>query len=372
MKEGHVRGDEELQEGIIMLASADDRVPPGHPLRAIRTMVDEALSRMSPLLTCLYAERGRASIPPEYLLRAQLLQILYAIPSERRLCEHIEYNLLFRWFVGLRLTEPMWHHSSFTKNRDRLLSSGVAEAFQAQIRTQADAHKLLSREHFSVDGTLLEAAASLKSFRPREEGEETKGKGPSGGGRNPEVDFHGEKRGNATHVSTTDPEARLAKKGKGKEAKLCYCGHIMTENRNGLIVRATLTSATGTSEVEAAIGLLAAVREGRKGPLTVGADAGYNTRHFVKEARTLKITPHVAMKKKGSAIDGRTTSWDGYGVSQRLRKRIEECFGWMKNVGLLRKLRHRGLPKVAALFLFSCACCNLVRMRKLLAEPALG
>ena len=300
------------------------------------------------------------------------MQILFCIPSERRLCEHLEYNLLFRWFVGLRLTEPMWHHSSFTKNRDRLLSSGVAEAFQAQIRTQADAHKLLSREHFSVDGTLLEAAASLKSFRPREEGEETKGKGPSGGGRNPEVDFHGEKRGNATHVSTTDPEARLAKKGKGKEAKLCYCGHIMTENRNGLIVRATLTSATGTSEVEAAIGLLAAVREGRKGPLTVGADAGYNTRHFVKEARTLKITPHVAMKKKGSAIDGRTTSWDGYGVSQRLRKRIEECFGWMKNVGLLRKLRHRGLPKVAALFLFSCACCNLVRMRKLLAEPALG
>ena len=366
-----MRGDEELQEGFIMLASADDRVPAEHPLRAIRKMVDEALSEMRPLLTSLYAAGGRVSIPPEYLLRAQLLQILYAIPSERRLCEHIEYNFLFRWFVGLPLTEPMWHHSSFTKNRDRLLCSGVAEVFHSQIRSQAQAHKLLSREHFSVDGTLLEAAASLKSFRPRGEGEDTEGKGPSGGGRNPKVDFHGEKRTNATHVSSTDPDARLARKGKGKEAKLCYCGHIMTENRNGLIVEATLTPATGTSEVEAALDLLCSEREQRQGPLTVGADKGYNTRHFVKEARALGVTPHVAQKKRGSAIDGRTTSWEGYGISQRLRKRIEECFGWMKNVGLLRKLRHRGLPKVEAVFLFSCVCCNLVRMRKLLAEPSL-
>jgi transposase len=354
-----------------MLASADDRVPPDHPLRSIRKMVDEALSSMSPLLTSLYAERGRTSIPPEYLLRAQLLQILYAIPSERKLCEHIEYNLLFRWFVGLPLTEPMWHHSSFTKNRDRLLSAGVAEVFQAQIRSQAEAHRLLSREHFSVDGTLIEAAASLKSFRPRREGEETQGKGPCGGSRNPGVDFHGEKRTNATHVSTTDPEARLARKGKGKEAKLCYCGNILTENRNGLIVKATLAPATGTSEVEVALDLLSSERERRRAPLTVGADAGYNTRHFVEETRALGVTPHVAEKKRGSAIDGRTTSWDGYGVSQRLRKRIEECFGWMKNVGLLRKLRHRGVPKVQALFLFSCISYNLVRMRQLLAEPSL-
>jgi transposase len=366
-----VRGDEERQEGIVLLASADDRVPPDHPLRAIRKMVDRALREMSPLLTSLYAERGRVSIPPEYLLRAQLLQILYAIPSERRLCEHIEYNLLFRWFVGLPLTEPMWHHSSFTKNRDRLLCSGVAEVFHAQIRSQAEAHRLLSREHFSVDGTLLEAAASLKSFRPRKEGEETQGKGPSSGGRNPEVNFHGDKRKNATHVSTTDPEARLTRKGKGKEAKLCYCGHILTENRNGLIVEATLTPATGRAEVQAALDLLSLERERRRGPLTVGADAGYNTRHFVDEARARGVTPHVAEKKRGSAIDGRTTSWDGYGIRQRLRKRIAECFGWMKNVGLLRKLRHRGVPRVQALFLFSCVSYNLVRMRRLLAEPSL-
>ena len=368
-----MRGDEELQEGFIMLASADDRVPAQHPLRAIRKMVDEALSEMSPLLSSLYCERGRASIPPEYLLRAQLLQILYAIPSERRLCEHIEYNFLFRWFVGLPLTEPMWHHSSFTKNRDRLLCSGLAEVFHSQIRSQAEAHKLLSREHFSCDGTLIEAAASLKSFRPRnEEGRTDGGDGPTAsGGRNPEVDFHGKRRQNDTHCSRTDPDARLARKGAGKEAKLCYHGHVLVENRNGLIVDCALTRASGKAEEEAGLSLLARERRRQRGPMTVGADRGYNTNSFVRETRTMGVTPHVAEKRRYSAIDGRTTSWEGYGVSMRRRKIVEESFGWMKTVGLLRKLRHRGVLKAQALFLFSCVGYNLVRMRRLLAEPSL-
>ena len=288
-----MRGDEERQEGMVMLASADDRVPPDHPLRAIRKMVDEALREMSPLLTCLYAERGRVSIPPEYLLRAQLLQILYAIPSERKLCEHIEYNFLFRWFVGLPLTEPMWHHSSFTKNRDRLLCSGVAEVFHTQIRPQAEAHRLLSREHFSCDGTLIETAASLKSFRPRdEEGHTDGGDGPTaGGGRNPEVDFHGERRRNDTHCSRTDPDARLARKGAGKGAKLCYAGHVLVENRNGLIVDCALTQATGKAEEEAGLFLLLRERRRQRGRMTVGADRGYDTRGFVRETRTMGVTP---------------------------------------------------------------------------------
>jgi transposase len=366
-----VRGDEECQEGFIMLTSLEDRIPADHPLRPIRRIVDRVLARMSPLLDALYAERGRVSIPPEYLLRAQLIQILYRIPSERRFCEDLEYNLLVRWFVGLPLSEKVWHPTSFSKNRDRLLSSSVGEAFFQGVREEAESRKLLSREHFSCDGTLLEAAASLKSFRLKEEeGEEARP--PRSGGRNPEVDFHGEKRSNATHASTTDPEARLAKKGAGKEAKLAYTGHILVENRHGLIVSCALTKATGKAEEEAALQLLAEERGRRSGPFTVGADRGYHTQSFVDGTRALGVTPHVAMKKRYNAIDGRTTSWDGYAISQCRRKIVEEPFGWMKNIGGLRKLRHRGEEKVRALFKFVASAYNLVRMRNLGAEPCLA
>lgn len=365
-----MRGDEEQQAGFVMMTSLEDVVPDDHPLRAIRAMVDAALAEMSPALEALYARRGRPSIAPEYLLRAQLAQILYAIPSERRLVEQLRYNLLLRWFVGLPLDQPVFHATSFTKNRDRLLTSAVAEAFFVAIRSQAEAHKLLSAEHFSVDGTLIEAAAALKSLRPIEESE---GEEPpaTGGGRNPDVDFHGERRGNTSHRSSTDPEARLARKGSGKEARLCYAGHSLTENRNGLIVECELTQATGTAEREAGLRLLAKERACRRGRLSVAADKGYDAKGFVAGARALRVTPHVARKKRHSAIDGRTTRHGGYAISQRRRKLVEEPFGWMKDIGGLRKLRHRGTAKVAALFTFACAAYNLVRLRSLLAEPAL-
>ncbi|HLE03127.1 MAG TPA: IS5 family transposase [Anaerolineales bacterium] len=366
-----MRGDEERQESIILFASLEDRIPCDHPLREIRRVVDRALKELSPLFDELYHERGRESIPPEYLLRAQLIQHLYAIPSERRLCEQLEYNLLLRWFVGLPLSEPVWHPTSFTKNRDRVLTAVVAEAFFAAVRDQASARKLLSREHFSCDGTLIEAAASLKSFRPRDEtNHNDSGPGAPPAGRNLDVDFRGERRSNDTHRSTTDPDARLARI-KGKEAKLSYRGHLLTENRNGLIVDCTLTPATGKAEPEAALLMLARERGKQKGKLTVGADRGYNTRGFVAGTRHLGVTPHVARKCRFNAIDARTTGWPGYELSQRRRKVIEEAFGWMKTTGPLRKLLHRGLPRVTAVFTFACAAYNLVRLRRLLAEPAL-
>ena len=365
-----MRGDEQRQAGFIVLTSLEDRVPADHPLRAIRTMVDAALELMSPELAALYASGGRPSIAPEVLLRAQLVQILYAIPSERRLVEHLEYNLLLRWFVGLPLDQPVFHATSFTKNRERLLTSEIAEAFFAAIRGQAEAHRLLSREHFSVDGTLLEAAAALKSLRPidGDAGEEPPA---GGGGRNPDVDWHGERRGNLSHRSTTDPEARLACKGSGREARLCYAGHSLIENRHGLIVDLELTQASGTAEREAGLRLLERERGRRgRGRMSVAADKGYDVADFVAGVRELRVTPHVARKKRGSAIDGRTTRHESYAVSQRRRKIVEEPYGWMKDIGGLRKLRHRGRAKVAALFTFTCAAYNLVRLRSLLAEPA--
>ena len=364
-----MRGGEERQAGFIVMTTLEDVVPDDHPLRAIRVMVDAALEEMSPELEALYASGGRPSVAPEYLLRAQLAEILYAIGSERRLCEQLRYNLLLRWFVGLPMDEPVWHPTTFTKNRDRLLTAEVAEAFFSAIRSQAEAHKLLSREHFSLDGTLIEAAAALKSLRPLEEGEDEPP--PGGGGRNPEVDWRGQRRSNATHRSATDPEARLARKGSGQAAKLCYAGHSLTENRNGLIVDCELTEANGTAEREAGLRLLARQRRrsGRR-RMSVGADRGYDTRGFVADVRALKITPHVAAKDRFSAIDRRTTRHDGYATSQRRRKLVEEPFGWMKTVGGLHKLRHRGKGKAAAIFAFSCAAYNLVRLRTLLAEPA--
>lgn len=323
-------------------------------------MVDQALAQLSPLFDTLYAAHGRESIPPERLLRAQMLQILYGISSERRLMEQIDFNLLFRWFVGLPLDEPVWHPTTFTQNRDRLLTHTVARQFFLAVRAQADAARLLSREHFTVDGTLIDAAASLKSFRPKDgDGPD---EAPPGGGRNAEVNLHGQKRSNRTHQSITAPDARLARKGSGKEAKLSYAGHVLTENRHGLIVETELTAATGTAEREAALSMLDRHRPNRR--ITLAADKGYDTKDFVQALRQRRVTPHIA-RKKTSDLDRRTTRHEGYAISQRRRKLVEECFGWMKTVGLMRKLRHRGQAKVSALFTFAASAYNLVRMRTL-------
>ncbi len=335
-----------------------------HPLRAVRAMVDEALAQLSGAFDAMYADVGRPSIAPEKLLRAQLLQMLYSVRSERLLMEEMDYNLLFRWFVGLNADDEVWDATTFTKNRDRLLQADVAKLFLAQVVAQAGARGLTSDEHFTVDGTLLEAWASVKSFQPKGE----KKTPPPDDPGNPTVNFHGEKRSNETHESKTDPESQLARKGPGKEAKLSYSGHLLVENRNGLIVDAEGFQANGTAERDAALLMLERV-PGTK-PVTVGGDKGFDTRGFVAECRNLRVTPHVAQNQAragGSAIDARTTRHAGYKISQRKRKRIEECFGWLKTIAGLRKVRHRGVCKVDWIFTFACAAYNLVRMRNLAA-----
>lgn len=335
-------------------------IPADHPLRAIKRMVDESLKALDKRFAKMYSSYGRPGIPPERLLKGLLLQILFTIRSERALMEHIRFNLLYRWFVGLDLQDPVWDPSTFSKNRDRLIDADIALEFLKQVLAKADEEELLSTSHFSVDGTLLEAWASLKSFRPKDP---TPPEAPPGGqGRNEEVDFHGEKRSNATHASTTDPEAQLAKKGKGKEAKLSYTGHVLMENRNGLAVDVSVTQATGTCEREAALDMIADVPGEER--ITVGADKAYDTKDFVKQCRENNAVPHVA-QKKNSAIDARTTRHEGYAVSLRKRKRIEEIFGWLKTVGCLRKIRHRGLSRVRWIFTFGIVAFNLVRMRNL-------
>jgi transposase len=348
--------------------SPEQRVRKDHPLRAIRAMVDEVLRQLSPRFDRMYAKVGRPSIPPEQLLRAQLLQMLYSVRSERLLMEEIDYNLLFRWFVGLNPDDEVWDATVFTKNRDRLLEAEVAKEFLAQVVAQARAKGLASDEHFTVDGTLLEAWASLKSFQPRDQ----KDSPPPDDPGNPSVDFHGEKRSNQTHESKSDPEAKLARKGAGKEAKLSYSGNLLMENRNGLIVSSTVWEATGTAERLAALAMLEQIPGARR--VTVGGDKGFDTVDFVAECRNLCVTPHVAqnLARRRSAIDGRTTRQAGYSTSQKKRKRIEECFGWLKTVALLRKLRHRGTLKVDWIFTFACAAYNLVRMRNLMATAVAG
>lgn len=354
-----MRGTPIDQESMFSYVPLERRIPTDHPLRAIRAMTDEALAGLSRKLDRLYEPTGRRSIPPEYLLRALVIQILYSVRSERLLMEQIEYNLLFRWFVGLPQDEPVWDVTVFTKNRDRLLKGEVAEAFFRQITAQARAAGLLSDEHFTVDGTLLEACAGQKSFRPKDE------QRPGGGGAGGERDFHGERRTNETHASTTDPEARLYKKARGQEAKLCFMGHVTADNRHGLLVGARTTLATGTAEREAAEQMLKRARRRRRA--TVGADKGYDSQAFVGAARAIEVTPHVAQNtsNRSSAIDERTTRHPGYEISQRKRKLVEQPFGWMKTVGLLRKLRHRGQRKVGWTFTFTAAVYNLVRMRTL-------
>ena len=363
-----MRGDDQQQNHIFSYLSPEARVRKDHPLRAIRVMVDEVLTQLSRRFDTMYARLGRPSIAPEKLLRAQLLQMLYSIRSERLLMEEIDYNLLFRWFVGLNADDEVWDPTVFTKNRDRLLEADVAQEFLARVVEQARAKGLTSDEHFTVDGTLLEAWASTKSFQPKDE----KPSSPPDDPGNPTVNFRGERRSNQTHASKTDPEALLARKGEGKESKLSYSGNLLVENRNGLIVDAEVFQANGTAERDAALVMLEQVR-GTKA-VTVGGDKGFDTRDFVKECRQMGVTPHVAQnhaRPGGSAIDGHTTRHPGYAISQRKRKRIEECFGWLKTIALLRKVRHRGVCKVHWIFTLACAAYNLVRMRNLtVAVPA--
>jgi transposase len=359
-----MRGQDHQQSDIFSYVSPEQRVRQDHPLRAIRAMADLALSSMTERFDAMYAKTGRPSIPPEKLLRAQLIQMLYSVRSERLLMEEIDYSVLYRWFVGMNLDEPVWDVTVFTKNRDRLLDGDVAREFLSEVVRQAQEKDLTSDEHFTVDGTLIEAWASLKSFQRKDE----KDKPPDDPG-NPTVDFHGEKRSNETHESTTDPDALLARKGSGKEAKLSYNGNLLTENRNGLIITTEVFQANGTAERDAALVMLEQIPGERR--VTVGGDKGYDTRDFVAECRNMNVTPHVAQNTKrngGSAIDGRTTRHGGYEVSQKKRKRIEECFGWLKTIALLRKVRHRGLEKVSWVFTFAAAAYNLVRMKNLLAN----
>src|SRR3982751_4284834 len=360
-----MRGTDHQQADMYSYLSPEMRVRAEHPLRSIRAMADQALANMSERFDGMYARTGRPSIPPEKLLRAQLIQMLYSVRSERLLMEEIDYSMLFRWFVGMNLDEPVWDVTVFTKNRDRLLQGDVEREFLCEVVAQARKENLTSDEHFTVDGTLIEAWASLKSFQRKDE-KNTPPEDPS----NPMVDFHGEKPSNETHESTTDADARLARKGHGKEAKLSYNGNLLTENRNGLIVRTEVFQANGTAEREAALIMLEQIPNTRR--VTVGADKGYDTKDFVAECRHLNVTPHVAQNSKrngGSAIDGRTTRHGGYEISQRKRKRIEECFGWLKTIALMRKVRHRGIEKVGWIFTFAAAAYNLVRMRNLLARP---
>jgi transposase len=365
-----MRGENHEQGGMFSYLSPEQRVRKNHPLRAVRAQVDEVLKKLSPLFDEMYSTTGRPSIAPEKLLRALLLQMLYSIRSERLLMEEIDYSILFRWFVGMNLDDEVWDPTTFTKNRERLLDADVARQFLTAVVAEARAKGWTSEEHFTVDGTLLEAWASLKSFRPKEGSSGTPPDDPG----NPTVNFHGEKRSNQTHESTTDADARLARKGNGKEAKLSYNGNLLIENRHGLIVNTELFEANGTAERDAALVMLEQIPGNRR--VTVAGDKGYDTRDFVAECRNLKATPHVAQNDRrpgGSAIDARTTRHGGYAVSQRKRKRIEECFGWMKTVALLRKVRHRGIFKVGWVFTFAAAAYNLVRMRnlaKLAVQPA--
>jgi transposase len=361
-----MRGDDQQQAAMFSYISPEQRVPADHPLRPIRAMVDEILRGLSPPFDALYARTGRPSIAPEKLLRALLLQLLHSVRSERQLMEQLDYNLLFRWFVGLNMDDAVWDVTVFSKNRERLLAGDIAQGFFDQVLAQAYARELMSLEHFSVDGTLLEAWASQKSFQPKAgTAAPPEDPPPTPVGRNPRVDFHGHARRNDTHESTTEPEARLYKKAPGQPAELSYLGHVLMENRNGLAVQATVTPATGTAEREAALALIPTL--GGEGAKTLAADRAYDTQDFVTDLRALGVTPHVTQHTSGrrSAIDGRTTRHPGYLASLRLRKRIEEIFGWLKTVALMRKQRHRGLARVRWLFIFAVALYNLVRIRNI-------
>ena len=365
-----MRGEDDNTGKMFSYVSAERRIAADHPLRAMRQMVDAVLKEMSPRFDGLYAKVGRPSIAPEKLLRALLLQVLYSVRSERLLMEQLDYNLLFRWFVGLEMDDPVWDATVFTKNRERLLGGDVAGAFFEKVTDEARRRGLLSDEHFTVDGTQIEAWAGQKSFQ-RKDGSGRQSP-PDDDRGNPTVNFRGEKRSNETHESTTDPDAKLFTKLKGNAAKLCYIGNLLTENRNGLVVDALLTQASGYAERSAAVTMLAKAARRRGKRITAGGDRGYDTRDFVLTLRQLEVTPHVAQNTtmRSSRIDERTTRHRGYELSQRKRKRIEEVFGWIKTVGLMRKTRHRGSRRVGWMFTFTAAVYNLVRMRNLAAAAA--
>lgn len=382
-----MRGKEQHQEYLFSYINLEQRIPAQHPLRTIRAMVDPVLQALSPDFDALYAELGAPSIPPEQLLRALMVQVLYTIRSERILMEELDYNLLFRWFVGLSIDEPVWDHSVFSKNRDRLLAGEVARRFFEQVLVQARKHQLLSNEHFTVDGTLIEAWASYKSFQrkdpdppstatPPEPPAERPGHDTSGGS-NPTVDFRGETRTNDTHASRTDPEARLYKKGAGDKVKLCFMGHLLMENRHGLAVGTSVSLATGTAERDEAYRLLEemtcppATGNARRRRCTAGGDKAFDTKEFVERLRGIAVTPHVTQNEtnhRSSAIDGRTTRHPGYAISQGKRKRVEEIFGWIKTIGAMRKTRFKGTKRTGWFFTFAVACYNLVRMKNLLPD----
>lgn len=357
-----MRGHDPKQDELYSYVSMEERIPQDHPLRNMRGMVDELLKGLSPRFSKLYASVGRPSIPPEQLLRALLLQALYSIRSERQLMEQLDYNILFRWFVGLSMDDRVWVPTVFTKNRDRLLEGDIATAFLGEVIGVARQQGLLSDEHFTVDGTLIEAWASLKSFKKKD----APAKPPSDDPGNPTVNFHGEKRTNHTHESTSDPDARLYRKGLGKEAKMSYMGHALMDNLHGLVVGASLTIATGKAEGEAALAMVKPIRSKAK---TVGADKWYDQAPVVDVLRRLGITPHVAQKwdERYTAIDGRTTRHPGYAISQRKRKLIEQFFGWLKTIGLMRKTRHRGKDRVGWMYVFTAAAFNIVRINNLIA-----
>lgn len=362
-----MRGSDERSGSLFSYVDLEDRIPANHPLRRIREIMNAALEDMTGSFDGLYAVMGRPSIAPEKLLRALLLQAFYSIRSERQLMERLDFDLLFRWFVGLGIDDPVWDHSTFSKNRDRLLEGDVAADFLATLLKHPKVARLLSSDHFSVDGTMIEAWAGMKSFRPKDED----GPDDQDGGRNPDQDFRGQKRSNKTHESKTDKDAKLYRKGPGMEAKLCYLGHTLMENRNGLLVDARLTRVSGHAERLAALEMIEPHARDTK-QITLGADKGYDTSDFIMELRELNVTPHVAQNTNGrsSAIDGRVTRHKGYAISQRIRKQIEEGFGWIKTVPGLRKTKHRGREKVAWTFTFAVAAYNLIRLPKLLAEAS--
>lgn len=360
-----MRGDNLQQGGVWSYIMPEQRIPQDHPLRPIRKMVDAVLKEMSPQFAQLYSKVGRPSIAPERLLRALVLQALYSIRSERMLIEQLDYNLLFRWFVGLSMDDPVWNATTFSKNRERLLNGEIAQAFFAKVVELAKTSDYLSDEHFTVDGTLIEAWASHKSFRKKtEESSQSRDDSKDDPG-NPTVNFRGEPRSNTTHQSTTDPQARLLKKTSGQESKLAYQGHILMENRQGLAVAAQVTIGSGTAERECALAMIEGYRGGRR--CTLGADKQYDARNFVAQLRQSQVTPHVAQNntRRKSAIDHRTTRHTGYQVSQKKRKRVEEIFGWLKTIALVRKVRHRGCERVGTVFVWAAAIYNLVRLRNL-------
>jgi transposase len=354
-----MRGDERVQDGMFSYVTLEQRVPVDHPLRAIRKLTDEVLRSLSAEFDALYSDQGRPSIAPEYVLRALLLQVFFSVRSERQLVEQIDYNLLFRWFVGLGMDDAVWNHAVFSKNRDRLLTSEVAQRFFAEVNLRAK--RFMSDDHFTVDGTLIQAWASQKSFRPKDGSDDGDG-----------TNFHGQKRSNDTHESTTDPDARLYKKSYGKESHLSYLGHALVENRNGLIAQAMATTADGYAEREAALLMLEEQRKGRARRMTVGADKAYDAKDFVEAARRLKVTVHVTKndKKRRSNLDRRTTRHPGYAISLSRRWLVEKGFGWLKQTGPMRQVKLRGLHKVDWLFVFSCAAHNLCRLPRLMAQSA--